>query len=215
MYLLIGFVELLVSISFKTIVPNLTAGNAVESLGMRGKPWSKNEEKLLRQLVEEGKSFDEISIIMGKSRLSVKGKLFNSGLNSVKVATGVQRAIATTIATTTSPAEGTAGSLAAPMPGAVVGAAEDKFADVVSKLPDRLPSVEEELKVLVAAVEAFRQPGLSRAEGSRLHNIIVGVKVYQELFAKFVDYCGLEAEVLELRRQLASKNARSSSDTSS
>ena len=109
---------------------------------MRGKPWSKNEEKLLRQLVEEGKSFDEISIIMGKSRLSVKGKLFNSGLNSVKVATGVQRAVATTIATTTSPAEGTAGSLAAPMPGAVVGAAEDKFADVVSKLPDRLPSVE-------------------------------------------------------------------------
>jgi hypothetical protein len=182
---------------------------------MRGKPWSKNEEKLLRQLVEEGKSFDEISIIMGKSRLSVKGKLFNSGLNSVKVATGVQRAVATTIATTTSPAEGTAGSLAAPMPGAVVGAAEDKFADVVSKLPDRLPSVEEELKVLVAAVEAFRQPGLSRAEGSRLHNIIVGVKVYQELFAKFVDYCGLEAEVLELRRQLASKNAKPSSDTSS
>jgi len=200
-----------VSISFKTIVPNLAAGNLWRRVMMRGKPWSKNEEKLLRQLVEEGKSFDEISIIMGKSRLSVKGKLFNSGLNSVKVATGVQRAVATTIATTTSPAEGAAGSLAAPMP----GAAEDKFADVVSKLPDRLPSVEEELKVLVAAVEVLRQPGLSRAEGSRLHNIIVGVKVYQELFAKFVDYCGLEAEVLELRRQLASKNDKSSSDTSS
>jgi hypothetical protein len=32
----------------------------------------------------------------------VKGKLFNSGLNFVIVATGVQRAIAATIATTTS-----------------------------------------------------------------------------------------------------------------
>ena len=182
---------------------------------MRGKPWSEDEEKQLRQLAKEGKSFDEISSIMGKSRLSVKGKLFNSGLNSVIVATARCTPVATTIATTTSPKEGIAGSLAAPMPAAVVGAAEDKVADVVSKLPERLPSVEEELKVLAAAVESLRQPGLSRAEVSRLHNIIVGVKVYQELFAKFVDYCGLETEVLELRRQLASKNAKSSSDTSS
>jgi len=52
---------------------------------MRGKPWSKDEENQLRLLVKEGKGFDEISSIMGKSRLSVKGKLFNSGLNSVIV----------------------------------------------------------------------------------------------------------------------------------
>jgi hypothetical protein len=50
---------------------------------MRGKSWSNDEENQLRQLVNEGKSFDEISSIMGKSRLSIKGKLFNSGLNSV------------------------------------------------------------------------------------------------------------------------------------
>jgi len=78
-----------------------------------------------------------------------------------------------------------------------------------------LPSVEDELKILAAAVEALRQPGLSRAEVSRLHNIMVGVKVYQDLFVKFVDYCGLETEVLELRRQLASKNAKSPNKTSS
>ena len=165
----------------------------------------------MRALVKEGKGFDEISSIMGKSRLSVKGKLFNSGLNCVEVATRAQGAVATTIATTTSPKEGTAVPLAAPLPATV----EDKVAYVDLKLPERLPSVEEELKILAAAVEALRQPGLSRAEVSRLHNIIVGAKDYQELFAKFVDYCGLEAEVLELRRQLASKNAKSSSDTSS
>ena len=56
---------------------------------------------------------------MGKSRLSVKGKLFNSGLNSVEVATHVQRAVATTIATTTSPVEDITVPLAAPMPAAV------------------------------------------------------------------------------------------------
>jgi hypothetical protein len=39
----------------------------------------------LRLLVDEGKSSDEIRIV-GKSRSSVKGKLFNSGLNSIIVA---------------------------------------------------------------------------------------------------------------------------------
>jgi hypothetical protein len=76
------------------------------------------------------------------------------------------------------------------------------------KVPERLPSVEEELKVLSAAILALRQPGLCRAEVSRLHSIIVGVKVYQELFAEYVDYRGLEAEVLELRRVLACENAK-------
>ena len=170
----------------------------------------------MRHLVGEGKSLDSISSIMGKSRLSVKGKLFNSGLNSVKVATGVQRAVAATTATTTSPLA----SLDVPV---LVPASASKSASFVSvdvagvdlKLPERLPSVEEELKILAAAVEALRQPGLSRAEVSRLHNIIVGVKVYQELFVQFVDYCGLEAEVLELRRQLASENAKAFTKESS
>ena len=194
---------------------SLTAGNVNGAgLKLRGRPWSNDEENQLRQLIKEGKNFDEISIIMGKSRLSVKGKLFNSGLNRVEVATHAQRAVATTIATTTSPRKDIADSLTAPMP-TVDNAAEDNVSNIELKLPERLPSVEEELKILAAAVEALRQPGLSRAEGSRLHYIIVGVKVYQELFTKFVDYCGLEAEVLELRRQLASKNAKSSSDTSS
>ena len=152
----------------------------------------------MRLLVEEGKSFDEISRVMGKSRFSVKGKLFNSGLNSVIVATSVQRPVATTIATTTSPL---APVTWVPTPAVIV-------AGVELKLPQRLPSVEEELKVLSAAVEALGQPGLGRAEVSRLHNIIPGVKVYQELFAKYVDYSGLEAEVLELRRKLASENTK-------
>jgi hypothetical protein len=80
---------------------------------------------------------------------------------------------------------------------------------VALKLPDQLPSVEAELKILSAAIEALRQPGLSRGETSRLHKIILGVKTYQELFAKYVNYSGLETEVMELRRQLASeKNAK-------
>jgi hypothetical protein len=178
---------------------------------LRGKPWSVDEERQLRMLVEEGKSLDEISRIMGKTRVSVKGKLFNSGLNSVKVATGVQNLVAATTSSLVAPVSAPVSAfMSAPVTAASVG-----VAGVDLKLPERLPSVEEALKVLSAAVEALRQPGLGRAEVSRLHNIIQGVKVYQELFAKYVDYRGLEVEVLELRRQLASENAKASNEASS
>lgn len=166
---------------------------------MRGKQWSVDEERQLRQLVEDGRSVDEISKVMGKSVLSVKAKLFNSGLNKLRVATIVGGTVATTTATTTTPAAtplGGSGGEVAFVPVCVGG-------DL--KLPERLPSVEEELKILAAAVEGLRQPGLSRSEQARLHYIIEGVKAYQGLFTKYVNYEGLEAEVLELRRQLASE----------
>ena len=110
---------------------------------MRGKPWPVDEERQLRQLVEEGKSLDEISRIMGKTRLSVKGKLFNSGLNSVKVATGVQSSVAATTATTTSPAAPVtapvSASVSASMP-APVTAASVGVVGVDLKLPLQLGS---------------------------------------------------------------------------
>ena len=61
---------------------------------MRGKAWSIDEERLLRRLVQEGKGTQEISQIMGKSRVSVKAKLSNLCL-SVVVATGLKCAVAT------------------------------------------------------------------------------------------------------------------------
>ena len=174
---------------------------------MRGKPWSVDEERQLSRLVEEGKNSDEISRIMGKSRTSVRAKLFNSGLNCLIVTAGVGSAAVTTATIATTPLT----SDVAPLPASVsdsvgVGVAVDL------KLPERLPSVEEELKVLAAAVEALRQPGLNRSEISRLHKIIQGAKVYQELFAKYVNYRGLEIEVLELRRQFASENTKRSNE---
>ena len=185
---------------------------------MRGKPWSDDEERQLRQLIEEGRSLDEISRRMGKTRVSVKSKLFNSGLNLLKDATGLQKKVAVAVAAASSPLTPTIVPLSAPALDPISASTVDASVDVAcveKKLPERLPSVEEQLKVLNEAIQALRQPGLSRAEASRLHNIIVGVKVYQELFAKFVDYCGLESEVLELRRQLASENAKAFSKDSS
>jgi hypothetical protein len=149
----------------------------------RGKSWSVDEERQLRNLVAEGKGLGDISGVLGKTRVSVKAKLFNLGLGSVKDATGVQK---------------------------VVVASSSKL-----KLPERLPSVEEKLKVLDAALVALEQPGLSHADVLRLRSIIQGVKTYQELFANFVNYRGLEAEVLELRKQLASENAKAAKEASS
>jgi len=69
--------------------------------------------------------------------------------------------------------------------------------------PTELPSVEEALKTLSAALKALETPGLDQAETMRLRSIIQGVKIYKELFAEYVDIRGFEAEVLELRQKLA------------
>ena len=66
------------------------------------------------------------------------------------------------------------------------------------EMPEELPSLEEALKLLVAAMEALQKPGLSRAEVSRLRSIIQAVRTYKELLADYVDYRGIEAELIEL-----------------
>jgi hypothetical protein len=68
-----------------------------------------------------------------------------------------------------------------------------------------LPTIEEQLHVLNAAIVELRRPGISRAEVARNSKIIDGVKVYNELFAKFVDYRGLETKILELEKRLANE----------
>ena len=70
-------------------------------------------------------------------------------------------------------------------------------------LPEELPSVEETLKTLAAALKALDAPGLGKSEVLRLRNIISGVKVYKELLADYVNYRGLEAELLGLRQKYA------------
>jgi hypothetical protein len=69
------------------------------------------------------------------------------------------------------------------------------------ELPDELPSVEEALKTLAAALKALDAPGLERSEVLRLRGIISGAKVYKELLADYINYRGIEAELLELRNK--------------
>ncbi len=171
---------------------------------MRGKPWSVEEERLLRRLVEEGKGSLEIAMIMGKSRVAVKGKMSNLGI-ILRDATGEFKSVAATVATVSSekaPADASAASVPAGSAGPVV--------DAGLKVPAVLPSVEEKLKVLSAALSALEQPGLTHVEVMRLRGIILGVKTYQKSIADFVNYRKLEAEIVELKRQFA-ENAKTNS----
>jgi hypothetical protein len=67
------------------------------------------------------------------------------------------------------------------------------------KMPEELPSVEETLKTLAAALEALKASGLRRDDILRLRGIISGAKIYQELIADYINYRALEAELLEWR----------------
>ena len=69
------------------------------------------------------------------------------------------------------------------------------------ELPDELPSVEETLKTLAAALKALEAPGLKREDILRLRGIISGAKIYKELLADYINYRGLEAELSELREK--------------
>ncbi len=90
----------------------------------------------------------------------------------------------------------------------VVQGKSERTTTTYLQLPSDLPSIEEELKKLSAALTALEQPGLEQAETLRLRSIIQGVKIYKELFADFVDYRGFEAEVLEVKRRLAEERGK-------
>jgi hypothetical protein len=169
---------------------------------MRGKQWSIEEEQHLRQLIEEGKGLTEISQVMSKSRVSAKNKLYNLGL-SLKDNTHSQFPVAVSSLSSL--------SSKAPITNPTSPADAVCIDEVAFELKTTgpLPSVEEKLRVLDAALVALERPGLRAAEISRLHNIIQGVKVYQQLFADFVNYRTLESEVLELRKQLAAEKNQS------
>lgn len=75
-------------------------------------------------------------------------------------------------------------------------------------LPEELFSVEDIMRELHAAVIGLKAPGLDKTEVIRLRGIIAGCKVYKEMLTDYLDYRGLEAELLEWKNkyeQLAKK----------
>ena len=73
------------------------------------------------------------------------------------------------------------------------------FPPSLLELPAELPSVEETLKTLAAALKALEDSRLKRDDILRYRGIISGAKIYKELLADYINYRALEAELLELR----------------
>ncbi len=190
--------------------------------GLRGKSWSIEQERQLRELVKEGVSIAEISQTMGKTRVAVRAKIYHLGLSVVDATVPPQNVAASiasvaSIASTsqltekeklidcTPPKELVTSNLALPDSFSASGPKDTDSFTLQIKRDGPLPSIEEKLRVLDAALVALEKPGISRAEVARYSKIIDGVKVYNDLFAKFVNYRGLEMKVLELEKQFASE----------
>ena len=70
-------------------------------------------------------------------------------------------------------------------------------------MPAELPSIEETLINLSAVLAALEKPGLEKNDILQLRGIISDAKVYKDLLLDFINYRGLEADLLELREKYA------------
>ena len=136
---------------------------------MKGKPWSVEDEKKLKEWVTSGVSVDALvfSFDGQYTKDAIYKKIERLGLEVVDEEKK-------NTSTTTS---------------------------LELELPAELPSVEETLVKLSAALKVLEKPGLEKSEVLRLRGIIAGAKVYKELLADYMNYRGLEAKLLELKKK--------------
>jgi hypothetical protein len=138
----------------------------------KGKPWTKEEEQQLRELVIRDLKAEDIAAKMGKSKDAVLKKIQRLGLKVVHPLN---------ISPTTS-------------------------TELI--IPKELPSIEEALKILAAAINALQTPNLSKAEIARLRSIIQAVKTYKELLADYINYRQIETRLIEMEQKYAELAAR-------
>jgi inosine/xanthosine triphosphate pyrophosphatase family protein len=69
-------------------------------------------------------------------------------------------------------------------------------------MPEDLPSVEEALLKVAAAMNALEKPGLSKTEIMRLRALIQTSGIYQQRFAEYVNYRQIEAKVDKVIEEL-------------
>jgi hypothetical protein len=143
----------------------------------KGKPWSIDEEKNLKDWVSMGVNLDALVFSFeGKySKNAIYQKMIDLGLKEEEVP------------------------------------CTESSSSFEVKLPEELPSIEEALKNLSAALISLKQPGLDQTEVFRLRVLISGYKTYKDLLTDYINYRRLEAELKELRAKYAAFLKKSSS----
>jgi hypothetical protein len=172
---------------------------------LKGRAWSIDEERLLRQLVEEGKGANIISEVMGKTRISVRAKMYSLGLSVKEATTEFCRPVVAAVAVASSPDPAPAPAVD-PAPAVTSALVENVEAELKTKRP--LPSIEDKLREIDDASKALHNKNLTSAEVRRIRMIIEAAKVYNPLFEKYVHYRDLENELVEVRRQLATERSK-------
>jgi hypothetical protein len=137
----------------------------------KGKPWDIDEERKLRQLVEEGKTVDAICKTMVKTRDAVTQKMFDLKLKCLK--------------------EEKIG----------VSGKKTVFSSSQLSIPKDLPNVEETLQILAAALLKSAEAGLSKDEVARLQVVANLAKTYKDAFAEYLDYRGIEERLNVLEKK--------------
>jgi hypothetical protein len=79
----------------------------------------------------------------------------------------------------------------------------DQVTNDALPLPDELPSVEETLKELAAALRAAKEPGLNKVEVQRLQAIATLSRTYKEILADYVNYREIEAKLSDMEEKYA------------
>jgi len=125
----------------------------------KGKPWTVELEKQLRELLQAGKSVKVVAKVLGKTENAIRQKMIKLGLVEEKK-TENSAVFSSTLV-----------------------------------LPKDLPSVEEALLKVAAAMKALEKPGLSKIEIMRLRALIQTSGLYQKRFAEYVNYRQIEAKV--------------------
>jgi hypothetical protein len=130
----------------------------------KGKPWTAEEVKQLKKLIEEGAPIETMMGKLGKSKQAVLKKIERLGLSEVVVAKGYT--------TTTS-----------------------------LLLPKELPSVEDALKILAAALKESVKSGLDKVEVQRLQVVATLARTYKDLLVDYINYRQIEARLIEMEEK--------------
>ena len=129
----------------------------------KGKPWTAEEEKQLKELLDAETPIEVIAAKIGRKIDAVRMKISRLGLEEVVVHKGYR--------TTT------------------------------LKLRRELPSIEEALKILAAALEASAEPGLDKVEVQRLQVVATLARTYKDLLGDYVNYRQIEAKLTEMEEK--------------
>ena len=128
----------------------------------KGKRWTSEEEKQLKDLVNAGGSLKVIATQLKKSREAVKVKMQRLGLEVVVVPVKKNGGTTTTF----------------DLP-----------------VPDDLPSIEMQLRVLAGVLKKLQEDDLDKVDVMRLGRLIAGVDKYKTLYAEYVGYREIEQKV--------------------